>query len=419
LTDEKQLEVLRVDTGEKRDMTTTITPPLPQTSAQREMVPRPKQTAQQRRRRRLLLSAILFVLLPSFAATAYYTLIAAPQYAVEVRFAVRGIDSAGAGSELLGMFTGVAAPGSTLTDAYIVLDYIHSKEILLRLSEIMDIQKPFLHGNADFISAFRSPGAPVEEFLEYWKTMVRTSLDSASRIVTVEVRAFTPDDALKIAKSIELLSERLVNGLSERARKDAVLSASQEVTRMENRLRRSSEAMRVFREKHQDIDPSQTAQANLQRLSTIQTQINEARARLVTQRSYMAKDAPPVLHTINQIKALEEQLKVERERLGTGVGGTPANASTLSGVVDDYQALLLEQEFAQKAYVSALSSLERARISADQQQRYLGTFVPPRRPQSAIYPRRAVSILVFVLLNIVVWGIGVLAVYAIRDHAIS
>jgi capsular polysaccharide transport system permease protein len=317
------------------------------------------------------------------------------------------------------MFTGVAAPGSTLTDAYIVLDYIHSKEILLRLSEIMDIQKPFLRGNADFVSAFRSPGAPVEEFLEYWKTMVRTSLDSASRIVTVEVRAFNPDDALKIAKSIELLSERLVNELSERARKDAVLSASQEVTRMENRLRKSSEAMRVFREKHQDIDPSLTAQANLQRLSTIQTQINEARARLVTQRSYMAKEAPPVLHTINQIKALEEQLKVERERLGSGVGGTSGNASTLSGVVDDYQALLLEQEFAQKAYVSALSSLERARISADQQQRYLGTFVPPRRPQSAIYPRRVVSIFVFILLNIVVWAIGVLAVYAIRDHAIS
>jgi hypothetical protein len=30
-----------------------------------------------------------------------------------------------------------------------------------------------------------------------------------------------------------------------------------------------------------------------------------------------------------------------------------------------------------------------------------------------------VSIFVFILLNIVVWAIGVLAVYAIRDHAIS
>lgn len=400
-------------------MTTANTTDRPPMLAAVETLARPKQTAQQRRRRRLLVSAILFALIPSLAATAYYGLIASKQYAVEVRFAVRGIDSAAASSELLGMFTGAATSGSTLTDAYILVDYIHSKEILLRMSEFMDVQKPFVHGNADMLAAFWWPGAPVEVFLEYWRTMVRTSLDSASRIISVEVRAFDPDDALKIAQSIVLLSERLINELSERSRNDAVLSASQEVARMENRLRQSSESLRAFREKNQDIDPSLTAQANLQRLSSIQTQINEARARLVTQRSYMAAGAPPVQHTINQIKALEEQLKVERDRLGTGVATPTGGAGTLSSAVDDYQGLLLEQDFAQKAYISALSSLERARISADQQQRYLGTFVPPRKPESAIYPRRILSIVIFIFLNVVIWAIGVLAIYAIRDHAVA
>ena len=84
-----------------------------------------------------------FALLPSLVASVYYGLIASKQYAVEVRFAVRGIDFAAASSELLGMFTGAASSGSTLTDAYILVDYIHSKEILLRISEFMDIQKPF------------------------------------------------------------------------------------------------------------------------------------------------------------------------------------------------------------------------------------------------------------------------------------
>jgi len=398
-------------------MTTTGIADRPPKSATGETAARPKPTAQQRRRRRLWLSAILFVVIPSLAASVYYSLIAAPQYAVEVRFAVRGIDSAAASSELLGMFTGAATSGSTLTDAYILVDYIHSKEILVRMAEFMDVQKPFSSSKADWIASYWWPGAPIEVFLEYWRGMVRTSLDSASRIVTVEVRAFDPDDVLRISQAIVTLSERLVNELSERARRDAVLNASQEVSRMENRLRQSSDAMRSFREKHQDIDPSLTAQANLQRLSSIQTQINEARARLVTQRSYMQPDAPPVQHTINQIKALEQQMKVERDRLGTGIGQTPSSAETLSGVVDDYQGLLLEQEFAQKAYVSTLNSLERARITADQQQRYLGTFVPPRKPESAIYPRRLLSTVIFIFLNIVLWAIGVLAVYAIRDHA--
>lgn len=397
-------------------MNTMERPPLP---AAAQAPVRPQRTPQQRRRWTLKLSAILLVLIPSLAATLYYSLFASNQYAVEVRFAVRGIDQAGAGSELLGMFTGAATSGSTLTDAYILMDYIHSKEILLRISDSMDVQAPFSRDYGDAVAAFWWTGAPVEDFLEYWKKMVLTSLDSASRILTVEVRAFDPDNALKLAQTIVSLSERLVNELSERSRQDAVQSARQEVDRMEGRLRKSSEALRSFREKQQDIDPSATALANLQRLSTIQSQINEARARLVTQRSYMNPDAPPVQHTLNQIKALEEQLKVERERLGTGISTTPGATATLSGVVDDYQALLLEQEFAQKAYISALSSLERARVTADQQQRYLGTFVPPRKPETAIYPRRLLNIAIFILLNITVWAIGVLAVYAIRDHAVA
>ena len=59
----------------------------------------PRMTAQQRRRRNLLLSALLLVALPSLAATLYYSFVAAKQYAVEVRFAIRGIDQAAASSE--------------------------------------------------------------------------------------------------------------------------------------------------------------------------------------------------------------------------------------------------------------------------------------------------------------------------------
>ena len=372
-------------------------------------------TPQKKRRQRLWMSAVLFVLIPSLAATAYYTVVAAKQYAVEVRFAVRGLDSVG-GPDLLGMFTGAATSGSTLTDAYILMDYIHSKEILLRMSDEFAVQKVFNHPNADFWAAFSSPGAPTEDFLDYWKGMVRTSLDSSSRILTVEVRTFDPDDAVKVAQSILGLSEKLVNELSERSRQDAVHSANQEVARMEDRLRRSGEALRAFREKQQDIDPALTAQANLQRLSAIQSQINEARARLSSQRSYMQETAPPVQFTLTQIKALEQQLKTERDRLGQGDEKLGKGSSTLSGVVEDYQSLLLEQEFAQKAYISAQSSLERARVTADQQQRYLGTFVPPRRPETAIYPTRIINIAVFFVLNLILWAIGVLAVYAVRDH---
>lgn len=394
-------------------------PPQPQPMA----LPAPeaspgRRTAQAFRRRMLVLSAILFVVLPSLGAAAYYAFVAADQYSVETRFAIRGPEGTGA-TDLLGMFTGVAATGSTMTDSYILMDYIHSKEILLKLAETIDVRKIFSHPDADWLSAFTDSSAPNETFIDYWRKMVRMSFDTSSRIMTVEVLAFSPEDALKLSQAILALSERLVNELSERSRLDAIALAQQEVGRMEDRLRTSSQMLREFRDRNQDIDPAQTALANVQRLSILEGQRNEARAKLASQRAFMKDDAPSIQVTLSQIEALEQQIAGEKARLGKGSedGSKGIDTSTLSTKVNEYQGLLLEQEFAQKALVVALSSLERARALADQQQRYLGTFVPPRLPEEAIYPKRIVSTIIVSLAALALWVIGVLIVYAVRDHA--
>jgi capsular polysaccharide transport system permease protein len=369
---------------------------------------------QKQRRRLLSLSFLVFALIPTIAAGAYYALWAANQYAVEVRFAVRGLETSPA-PDILGAFTGVSGSGSTTTDSYILMDYIHSVELVRLLENRFALRRMFAHPDADPVAAFGRTDAPIEEFAKYWQSMVGISYDNSSNIVAVEVRSFSPDDSVTIAKAVLEESEKLINKLSERARLDAVASAQAEVTRAEERLRRSQRELRNFRERQQDIDPSLTAQANLQRLSALQSQINEARTKLASQRTFMAETAPPIVYTKSQIKALEEQLAAERAKFGQA--GATSTGTTLSGVVEDYQSLQMEQEFAQKAYLSALSSLERARIAADQQQRYLATFLPPRKPQSAIYPKRVLNTLVIALIALVLWAIGVLVFYAIRDHA--
>jgi len=360
-------------------------------------------------------SLICSVLVPSALAALYYAVVASDQFAVETRFAIRGAENVST-PDVLGMFTGVAVSGSTLTDSYILMDYIHSKEILLNLAKVLDVRKIFNHPKADLIARFSDQTAANETFLEYWRKMVSMSFDTSSRIVTVEVKAFSPEEATQLAQAILELSEQLVNDLSERGRRDALQSAQLEVSRMEERMRRSSEALRIFREMHQDIDPALTAQANLQRLSGLEAQLNEARAKLASQRTFMKDDAPSIQFSLSQIEALEQQLEAERLKLGKG-GQASAISNSLSGAVENYQSLLLEQEFAQKAFVAALSSLERARVTADSQQRYLGTFVPPRTPEEAIYPKRVLNSIVFFVCALILWAIGVLIVYAIRDHA--
>ncbi len=247
-----------------------------QSTAQFQVAARPH-TRQQRRRSLLYLSALLFVVLPSVLAGTYFYLIASDQYVVEVRFAVRGPDGA-TSSDLLGMVTGVSTAGSTITDSYILMDYLHSRQLIDELRTKIDFEAAFNPPGADFIAAFPVNDRSIERFVEHWQDVVQINFDSTSKIIVLEVRTFSPDHSEQLAVEILRLSELLVNKLSERSRQDALRSARLEVGRMEERMRKSLADMRAFREKAQDIDPSQSAAAQMARLSEIESQINAERA---------------------------------------------------------------------------------------------------------------------------------------------
>jgi capsular polysaccharide transport system permease protein len=71
-------------------------------------------------------------------------------------------------------------------------------------------------------------------------------------VVAVEVRAFTAEDAKKVATTVLELSEELINEIFARARADAVRSSQQEVKRMEDLLRSHRSALRSFRDTQQE-----------------------------------------------------------------------------------------------------------------------------------------------------------------------
>ena len=197
-----------------------------------------------------------------------------------------------------------------------------------------------------------------------------------------------------------------------------ITALTDEVTRMEDRMRKSLAAMRAFREKSQDIDPTKSAAAQLGRLSQIETLLNEEMTRLSTQEKFMGPNSPAVQFTKSKIDALQKQADSERAKLGQGTGGIGVGKGTISEVVEDYQALATEMEFAQKAYLLSQQSLEQARLAANQQQRYLATFVSPSLPQEALYPQRIINTGIAVILTFCLWFIGVLVVYGVRDHAL-
>jgi capsular polysaccharide transport system permease protein len=368
------------------------------------------------RRAFLKLSFALCVLLPSLLGGLYFFVIASERYAARASFAVRSMDSVPSGGDFLGAIAGLSSVGTTTTDSYIVLEYLKSRELIDKIQAEFDLREAFSKSSIDFLYRLDA-SAPIEDVVAYWDWMITASYDNTSAILNFEVEAFSAQDAKAIATLIVAYCQELINQLSEQARKDAVRFAQKEVATAEVRLKVIRDEMRKFRSSSSAVDPTASAAAQVQLVTGIETQLIELRARLGTLLASLDEDSLPVVQLRKQISSLETQL-IEKQ---TEVNGEGDNTSTrigrgLSSLLADYEKLQVDMEFAQKAYATSLSSLERARAEADRQQRFLAVFASPSTPEIAIYPYRVINTFLVFISALILWSIGVLLAYSIRDH---
>ncbi|MEY9998688.1 RkpR, polysaccharide export protein [Sinorhizobium fredii] len=357
------------------------------------------------------------VALPATLASLYMAFIAADQYHSTTSFAVRSIEG-GVSSDILGMFT-QASGGSTVSDSYILMDYILSERMAADADRRFKLEDIYVTRGLDYFYGIGSD-LPIEDKLAYWRDMVSVNFDHASGIMQVNVRAFDPKQAREIAEFVVAQSDNLVNSLSLSARNDVLRAAQDEVLAGEARLSKARAGLRDYRDKSQEISPEEGAKLAVQLIGSLEQQLTQLNADLATAKSQMGEDTPRIRVLKTRIESLEKQLAVERQRLGAGEKTSAAVDPTgpdVAGRIAEFEELETEREFAERAYTAALGSLEKARIEANNRQRYLALFIEPTLSELAQYPSRLLNALLVTLGLLFAWGIGVMSYYNIRDRA--
>lgn len=343
-------------------------------------------------------------------AALYYFFVAADQYVVEFRFALRSAEPERHDPALF--LQESFAPSVMGVDSYVVAQYLASRAIIDDLSAALDLRQVFSRSEADWPDRLDLPVSS-EQLVRYWKKQVDAFFDATNGTIVVRARAFTPQDALGLAQGILACSERLVNELSARARRDALQNAEEEVDRAEKRLKSALTRLREFRDKEGTIDPRKTADATVALAGRVREEVVRANTELSTLKHYMRDDAP----SIKMLEARVQSLEAERRAVESEVTDTEKTRSeALSRVMGSYEQLESERTFAENTYQHALQALDRSRINADRQQVYLATFVQPTLPEEALYPRRLQSFAVASGVAFVVWMIGGFILQSIRDH---
>ena len=354
---------------------------------------------------------ITALVLPTVLAFIYFLLLASPMYVSHASFAIRSANaSSSSGMDIASVF--LKTSGSTGNDTYILNDYIQSLDIAQDIDRELGIVAHYSSHDHDIISRLWSHPTQ-DELARYWRWAVVPKLNVDTGIISLEVKAYTPHMAQQVTEAVLARSEALVNAMNKRAQSDAVALASQEVRRAEERVRNAQSAMRDFRDAHNLIDPKTTAEG-LQGLvtgleaeaTTLRTQISEAR-------SYMKADAPLIKSLTQRLAAVEKQLAEEKLR----VAGQSSPQGNLNALVADYEDLAIEAEFAQKQLVSAMTSLEQARVQQMAQSRYVVAYQQPTLPDESLYPRPFLFTLYVFAGLLLLMGIVSLVWASIREHA--
>lgn len=386
-------------------------------------------------RRKIPWSFLLIVALPTILAFLYYGFMASDQYESTADFVIKtqqGGDTAPGLAGIMGMIGGGGHGGGSsmaMGDDAMVEAYVGSAQILKDLAPDIDLRQIYSNTEIDWISRLKShpdffrrlSGRKTirttsheisdEDLLKYWKKKVEVIPGKAPGTSTLTVRAFTPQDAKLIADHVIALGERLVNKVSERAMRDAVVFAQKEVDLAHDRAMKAYDDLQAFQGKAKQVDPAGFAKARSEIQGKMEGDLATLQSQMEMLRKQLPDEAPGIQQIRTQVSALQEQLLVEKNRSTTASGGNSA-----AEVITEFGKKQLETDFASKDYLSALTALETARINANRQNRYLEAFDLPQLPDKPELPKRLYSMVTVLAVCLLLWGGWTLFIAGVKEH---
>ncbi|MEZ5910805.1 MAG: sugar transporter [Paracoccaceae bacterium] len=361
------------------------------------------------RHRLIMLSFILLVVAPASLVAWYLHYRAAEQFSSTAGFLVRSEDT-GVGAGLISGLSAFTGSTSTGSDPNVLYEYIRSQQMVEELDREMDLRSLFRKPQNDPVFAFSEEGS-IEDLVKYWKSMVDVNFDSGTQLIEVQVRAFSPDDAKLIATHIIENARRLVNDLSAAARNDSMRYALEDLTRAEERLAKARQELSAYRQQTRIVDPASVVSAQSGLLTTLNQQLVETTIQLDVLSQQDVSD-PRTTALQKRIEVIEQRIKEEREKLGQ----FSESPDEFVQVLAHYEELATNMEFAEKAYVGALTALDIARANSERASRYLAVYIQPTLAERALFPQSDLILGLTVFFLLLGWFLLVLIAYSVKDR---
>lgn len=357
----------------------------------------------------VVLSFLILVVAPSGGTHWYLTERAADQYVSTIGFSVRK-EEVGSAVDVFGSISQISSGSSSDTD--ILYEFIQSQEQVSLVNERIDLREVFTKPENDPLFSLHDDSS-MEELVDYWNRMVKVFYNGSNGLIQIRVHAFAPEDAKTIAQAIFDESSLMINKLSAIARDDATKYAKEELDLAVERLKVARQAVTAFRNETQIVDPKADLQGQMGLINTLQQQLAEAIIEQDLLLQTTKENDPRNAQAARKVEVIRNRIDSERKKFGAGGNEEAAAYSTL---IARYEGLVVELEFAEQFYLSALKTYDAARAEAQRTSRYLAAYVEPTLAETPQYPKRYTILALVTFFAFLIWSIVVMVGYSVRSR---
>ena len=357
----------------------------------------------------VILLFILMVIAPTATFAWYLWTHAADQFESDVGFASR-TEQAPSPFDFLGALSGSGSNGAK--DMDILNQFVISQEIVTRVDRKLDLRHIFSKPTDDPLMSF-DPKGTIEDLVKFWQRMVLVSYDPSTGLMNLRIFAFDPKDSRDIAHAVLEESTAIINDLSTTAQEDATRYSKEALDAAESRLSKARTALTDFRVTNHFVDPSNELASQVSVVSTLTQQMAAAEIDLDMLTGTVADNDPRFAQLNRRIVVIANRIAEERAKVGVV---PDSSAPGYAALVASYQTLQVDQDFAEKAYLSALASYDAAVLDAQHKTRYLATYLSPTSAEQTTAPNRPLQTALAALAAFLVWSVLVLVYYALRDR---
>ena len=344
-----------------------------------------------------LLGLLYFALLG--CVIAYVWLLAQDRFISTSSFKISRQDpsSGELGFAQLGL-SGLSDTGSV--DSQIAIGFVDSSDLLLEVEKNFNLREHYSSPPRDFLFKLRSD-AMLEKRLEYYRARIYAHYDKETGMTMLTVDTFDPALSKKIAESILKRTEVFINNLNQSVADQQLVFIRNEVDRAEKKVSDVSLELLSLQNANNLISPDQAINAGLRAVQELKME----RIKNETDLASIERDSPgsPRIETLrSHLRSLDEQIAVESVKI------SGPEQDRLNQVLSRFKELQIKLEFAIKMRTGTETILEKHRVDAAANSRFLSIIQQPFLPEDVGYPKRyyatgtilGLGILLFLILRV-------------------